>query len=111
MVSGHVYFEAVEKQRLASLYSSLSTFVLAATSNGASQDELEEEAARLGWPEEQAARCAKIYGENLKGIRAVLQMFSSNRPRVVDVDWRLDYEIEVTHLLQPTITSNSNDKF
>ena len=53
---------------------------------------------KCNWSHEQIKIVTKVYPEQVTKIRTALKMIGERSPRVVDVNWRLDYQIEVINL-------------
>jgi len=76
------------------LYTSLFTFVLEAASENAPLLQIEALLKTFNWSSEQITQFSKTYSENQPKIQAILKLVGNSPPRLVDVNWRLDYEIE-----------------
>ena len=51
------------------------------------------------WSQKQIDQVLKIFFPYQSKIRAFLKLYGRNPPKLVDVNWRLDYEIEVILLM------------
>ena len=81
---------------LLQLYTSLFTFILEAASENLPLSEIEAILKTFNWSANQISQFSKTYSENQLKIQATLKLFGNSPPKLVDANWRLDYEIEVT---------------
>lgn len=88
--------EKLGSQRIFQLYTSLSSLILTAASENISSSHLEAKLKSFKWSPEQISRLLKIYSANQSKICAVLKLFGEKPPKLVDVNWRLDYQLEVS---------------
>jgi hypothetical protein len=88
----------IDPQNLAKMYSSLSTFLIEAASHKLPLQAAEGILNKCNWSHEQIKIVTKVYPEQVTKIRTALKMIGERSPRVVDVNWRLDYQIEVINL-------------
>ena len=82
------------------LYSSLSIFLLEAARENLSPSQIETILNGFNWSYEQINCFSKIYATHQVKIRASLKLFGGAPPKIVDINWRLDYEIEVICVLE-----------
>jgi hypothetical protein len=85
-------------QNLAKMYSSLFTFLMEAASHNLPLNAAEGILNKCNWSHEQIKVVTKVYPEQVTKIRTALKMIGERPPSIVDVNWRLDYQIEVINL-------------
>ena len=85
-------------QNLAIMYSSLSTFLIEAASHKLPLNAAEGILNKCNWSPEQIKVVTKVYPEQVTNLRTALKMIGERPPRIVDVNWRLDYQVEVINL-------------
>lgn len=102
MIVFHIFFKTENKsvgqlgsERVLQLYTSFSTLIVKASSENLSSSQLETILEGLKWTPEQISKFLQMYVSNQVKIRAILKLFGKTPPRLVDVKWRLDYQIEV----------------
>ncbi|KAK4023983.1 hypothetical protein OUZ56_009374 [Daphnia magna] len=81
-------------QRISELYTSLSKFIIQAASQNISSSQLESKLKTFNWSSEKIDRLMKVFLVNQSKIQAVLRLYGSSPPKLVDVNWRLDYRLE-----------------
>lgn len=93
----HKSLEGFDSQKIFQIYKSLSSLIVAAASENISCYELETRLKTLNWSPEQVTTLVKIFSANLTKIQAVLKLFGTKPPKLVDVNWRLDFQLEVMY--------------
>jgi len=68
--------------------------MVAATKNF-SNNEIEAILRKLQWSQEKIVKLLKVYSNNEKKMKLKLQLYGKHPPKLIDVDWRLDYIAEV----------------
>jgi hypothetical protein len=90
--------EKLGRQKI-QLYTSLSSLFIKAASEKVSTNQLEAKLKTLNCSVEQITRLLKMFSTNQSKIQAILKLYGPSPPKLVDVNWRLDYQVEVLHLL------------
>jgi hypothetical protein len=85
----------LDPQKKQQLYSSLSSLLIKAASEKISTSQLEAKLKGLNWSDEQITMLLKMFLVNQSKIQAVLMLYGSSPPKLVDINWRLDYQVEV----------------
>lgn len=60
----------------------------------------------FNWSAEQINQFSKTYFEYQSKITTTLKLFGVSPPKLIDVNWRLDYEIEVIKYLARVFSKN-----
>ncbi|KAK4023942.1 COMM domain-containing protein 3 isoform X1 [Daphnia magna] len=81
-------------QRISELYTSLSKFIIQAASQNISSSQLKSKLKTFNWSSEKIDRLMKVFLVNQSKIQAVLRLYGTSPPKLVDVNWRLDYRLE-----------------
>ena len=100
--------EKLGPQRISQLYTSLASLVLTAASENISASQLEAKLKTFKWSSEQITQFLKVFAPNQNKIRAILKLYGTQHPpKLVDVNWRLDYQLEVFKNTALNIYSNT----
>jgi len=100
-------FKDVDHEWLNKIYHCLSMFLLKCASANLQVDETVEFLTRFNWSSQQVKNFKKIYTEQLENIQVALKVIGKDPPEIVDVNWRLDYQLEVPcPCLLPSQTTN-----
>nr|CAH0110219.1 unnamed protein product [Daphnia galeata] len=93
-LEGNKSLEKLGPLKIQQLYTSLSSLLIKAASENISTSQLEAKLKTLNWSFEQITRLLKMFSANQSKIQAVLKLYGSSPPKLVDVNWRLDYQVE-----------------
>ncbi|XP_046437343.1 COMM domain-containing protein 3-like [Daphnia pulex] len=85
--------EKLGRQKI-QLYTSLSSLFIKAASEKVSTNQLEAKLNALNCSVEQITRLLKMFSTNQSKIQAILKLYGPSPPKLVDVNWRLDYQVE-----------------
>lgn len=93
--TGHKGFAKFKVSLINQWTGSLMTFLVKAAGENASVDNVTICLTDLGWTSQYVSKLSKLYETNQLKIRAILKLFQSSPPSLVDIRWRMDVKLEV----------------